>query len=119
MDRLTDTVYQAKYNERVQRLLKSAKLRFPKADVHDIFYAEERGLERTTMNELATCSFVEENRSVIFQGYTSSGKTYLGCALLFIPQGACYKRTAGSSDSCVVFGKLSEGIPIGNGLGHA
>ena len=81
MDRLTDTVYQAKYNERVQRLLKSAKLRFPKADVHDIFYAEERGLERTTMNELATCSFVEENRSVIFQGYTSSGKTYLGCAL--------------------------------------
>ena len=79
MDRLTDTVYQAKYNERVQRLLKSAKLRFPKADVHDIFYAEDRGLNRTTINELATCSFVEENRSVIFQGYTSSGKTYLGC----------------------------------------
>ena len=33
------------------------------------------------MNELATCRYISENKNVVLQGYTSSGKTYLGCAL--------------------------------------
>lgn len=33
------------------------------------------------MQTLATSHFIQNNRSVVFQGYTSSGKTYLGCAL--------------------------------------
>ena len=34
--RLVDSVYQQKYNEKVQRMLKGAKLRLPHADIHDI-----------------------------------------------------------------------------------
>ena len=32
---LTDSVYQRKYNEKVRRLIKNAKFRLPKADIHD------------------------------------------------------------------------------------
>lgn len=79
--RLVDSVYQQKYNEKVQRMLKGAKLRLPHADIHDILYAENRPLNRSVIDELATCRFVDECQSIVFQGYTSSGKTYLGCSL--------------------------------------
>ena len=78
---LVDTVYQQKYNEKVHRLLKTAKLRIPQADVHNILYSENRPLNRSVMDELASCRFVDNCQSVVFQGFTSSGKTYLGCAL--------------------------------------
>ena len=35
---IVDYVYQEKYNSRIQRLIKSAKLRFPQADMHDTYY---------------------------------------------------------------------------------
>jgi len=78
---LADSVYQQKYNDKVHRLIKAAKLRFPKADIHDIYYHEKRPINRNTVNELGTCRFVEDNQSVVLQGYTSSGKTYLGSAI--------------------------------------
>ena len=38
MQRLVDYVYQEKYNSRIQRMIKSARLRFPQADMHGILY---------------------------------------------------------------------------------
>lgn len=78
---LTDTVYQEKYNAKVHRLIKCAKFRIPKADVHDILYTDNRPINRGIMEEIASCKFVEDSRSLVFQGYTSSGKTFLGCAI--------------------------------------
>lgn len=78
---LTDGVYQRKYNDRVHRLIKAAKLRLPKADIHDILYIDKRPLNRGIIANLASCRFVDECRSVVFQGYPSSGKTFLGCAM--------------------------------------
>ena len=78
---LTDSVYQQKYNDKVHRLIKAAKLRLPKADIHDILYTDNRPLNRGTMAELSSCRFVDDCRSIVLQGYTSSGKTFLGCAL--------------------------------------
>ena len=42
---------------------------------------EERGLNRRTLTELSSCAFVEQFHNVVFQGFTGSGKSYLGCAL--------------------------------------
>lgn len=78
---MVDSVYQRKYDEKVQKLIKSSHLRLPKADIHDIFYHEKRSLNRGVIDDLATCRFVDECQSVILQGYTSTGKTFLGCAL--------------------------------------
>ena len=78
---LADSVYQRKYNDKVQRLIKNAKLRLPKADIHDILYIDKRPLNRGIIAGLASCRFVDECHSIVFQGYPSSGKTFLGCAM--------------------------------------
>ena len=78
---LTDSVYQRKYNEKVHRLIRNAKFRLPKADIHDILYIDKRPLNRGMIADLANCRFVDDCRSVVFQGYPSSGKTFLGCAM--------------------------------------
>lgn len=80
MQRLVDYVYQEKYNSKIQRLIKSAKLRFPQADIHNIIY-DGRNINKDLLNELFTCQYIGCYQSIILQGPTGSGKTYLGCAL--------------------------------------
>ena len=88
IQRLVDYLYQEKYNDKVKRLIRLSKFRLPKADVNDIFYSG-RGLDRTTLQELATCQYIGNSSSVILQGFTGSGKTFLACAL---GKQACKKR---------------------------
>ena len=78
--RVVDYLYQKKYNSKIQRLIKSAKFRFPQADIHSIYY-DNRTLNRDAITGLATCQFVHNKQSVVFQGYTGSGKTFLACSL--------------------------------------
>lgn len=80
MQRIVDYLYQEKYNSKIQRLIKLSKFRLPKAEVSDIYY-QQRGIDRNTLQELATCQFIHRNTDVIFQGFTGSGKTYLACAV--------------------------------------
>ena len=80
LERLVDYVYQEKYNGKIQRLIKSAKLRFPQADMHNIFY-EGRGLNKTLLKDLFQCQYIGYHQSIILQGPTGSGKTFLACAL--------------------------------------
>lgn len=77
---LVDYVYQEKYNSRIQRLIKSARLRFPQADMHGLLYGG-RGLNKSLIDELFRCQYIGYNQSIILQGPTGSGKTYLACAL--------------------------------------
>lgn len=80
LQRIVDYLYQEKYNSKIQRLIKSAKFRFPQADVHSIYY-EGRNLNRESINELSTAQFIRNRHSIVFQGYTGSGKTFLACAI--------------------------------------
>ena len=38
-------------------------------------------MDRHVLAQLGTCSFIERQQNVVFQGFTGSGKSYLGCAL--------------------------------------
>ena len=78
---LIDRLYQQYFNDKVNKLIKTAKLRFPRADIHDIYYDNGRNIKKSTLDEFATCEYIEENRSIVLQGYTSTGKTYIACAL--------------------------------------
>lgn len=78
MQRLIDYVYQAKYNSKIQRLIKSAKLRFPQADIHSLYY-DGRHLDKNLLTELFTCQYIDSHQSIILQGPTGSGKTFLSC----------------------------------------
>lgn len=77
---MVDYLYQEKYNGKIQRLLKNARLRLPKAELNDIHYIQ-RGIDKQSMLELGTCQFMGQNTNIVFQGFTGSGKTYLACAL--------------------------------------
>jgi DNA replication protein DnaC len=80
LQRIVDYLYQEKYNSKIQRLMKLSKFRLPKAEVNNIYY-QQRGIDRNTIQELATCQFIHSNMDVIFQGFTGSGKTYLACTI--------------------------------------
>jgi DNA replication protein DnaC len=75
-----DYVYQEKSNAKVQRLIGGAKFRLPGADTASIIY-EGRGLNGQTVRELATCQFMDSHASVVLEGFTGSGKTFLACAI--------------------------------------
>ncbi|WP_277870661.1 ATP-binding protein [Cryobacterium sp. Sr3] len=50
---------------------------------------DERGLNRPLLTQLGTCSFVTRQQNVVFQGFTGSGESYLGCV---IAKRACEHR---------------------------
>lgn len=78
--RLVDYLYQEKYNGKIQRLIKTAKFRFPQADMQSLYF-EGRTLNQEVVSELMTCQYIHSNHSIVLQGYTGSGKTFLACAL--------------------------------------
>jgi DNA replication protein DnaC len=77
---MVDYVYQEKYTGKVKRLIRGARFRIPSADVHDIYYVS-RNIDRELMMNLSVCQFVSDNRNIVFQGFTGSGKRYMACAL--------------------------------------
>lgn len=73
-------IYQVKYNGKIQRLIKSAKLRFLQAKQQEIIYAS-RGLNTELIKNLFTGQYIGLHLSTILQGFTGSGKPYLACVL--------------------------------------
>lgn len=86
MKMIVDYLHTSKYNSKVQRLINSAKFRFPNADITSIVY-ESRSIDRLKITELSTGSYMQNSTNIILQGYTGSGKTYIACAL---GKKACY-----------------------------
>lgn len=68
-------------HSKVEGLIRRAGLRYPHADLRRLDLLEQRGLDRGVIAQLATCSFIERQQNVVFQGFTGSGKSYLGSAL--------------------------------------
>ncbi len=65
-----------KYN----RLLKSAKLRFPDASPEGFIYDGGRKIDKASIARLLECRFIDEKRDVLVTGPTGVGKTWLACA---------------------------------------
>ena len=69
-----------KNSKRAKRLISSAKLRYPDADINTLIL-EPRGLSKPRMIALAAESYLIDARNIIINGYTGVGKTYLSCAI--------------------------------------
>lgn len=66
---------------KLARLIKGAKLRFPDAGPEGFDFSESRNLDRAQIARLLECRFIDEGRDVIITGVTGTGKTYLSCAI--------------------------------------
>lgn len=89
-DRLTlavDHLYQSKYNEKIHRRIKSAKLRYDSASMEVVDFTS-RNIDEKLIKELGSSSFIDICTNIIIQGFTGSGKTFLSCA---IAKEACKK----------------------------
>ncbi|WP_182357226.1 ATP-binding protein [Tomitella gaofuii] len=78
---VVDEAHSAFNHSKVEGLIRRAGLRYPGADLRRLDLVEQRGLDRNVLAQLATCSFIARQQNVVFQGFTGSGKSYLGCAL--------------------------------------
>jgi DNA replication protein DnaC len=77
---LVDRELTARASRRLERHLKTARLRVP-ATVEDIDFRHPRGLDRAQILTLAQGHWVQHHHAVVITGPTGSGKTYLACAL--------------------------------------
>ena len=85
---LVDAEHMARDNRRLTRLLKDAGLRIPTACIEDVKVSPQRGLDKSMVRQLGSCSWVGEHLNVLVTGLTGVGKSYLACAL---GQAACRK----------------------------
>lgn len=79
-DNLVDYVYDAKLQKKIKSLRRRAKLRFPDADIRDMYF-ENRSITRETMANLSTCNYMLTHHDISIEGACGSGKTWLACAL--------------------------------------
>lgn len=67
-------------NKRI-RLLKTARFSAPEANVADIRYDSDRGLDKSQILELSNCCWVKSKRNIVITGASGAGKTWIACAL--------------------------------------
>ena len=68
-------------DRRVQRLLKSAKLKVSSACVENINWRASRSLDRALVAALAEGNWLRQGQNLLITGATCCGKTWLACAL--------------------------------------
>ena len=76
---MVEKEWMAKKNSKIKRLLRNANLGI-NACIEDIEYSSNRAIDKQSIVELASCSFIEKSLNIIATGKTGSGKTYLICA---------------------------------------
>lgn len=77
---LVDRELTGRSNRRIQRCLKTARLRAA-ATIEDIDFHHPRGLDRGQILALAEAHWVASGQAVLITGPAGAGKTYLACAL--------------------------------------
>lgn len=81
LEMIINRLYQERNVQRIKRLKRLAKLRYPNASIMGIHYTDERALNRSQILELGSCGFLRNETNIIIEGPTGSGKTHLACAI--------------------------------------
>lgn len=78
---LVDAEFLARENRRRERLLREAKLKQSGACLEEVEHAARRGLDKSLLRRLSTCTWIREHHNIVITGATGTGKTYVACAL--------------------------------------
>ena len=84
-----DDAHASVSQQKIEGLIRRAGLRYPDAELRRLDLLAERSIDRGVIAQLGTCTFISRSQNVVFQGFTGSGKTYLGSALA---RAACQHR---------------------------
>lgn len=76
---MVDAEWTARQQRQQRRRLKAARLRH-QACLEDIDWTASRGLDRSVILSLGTCSFIADRRNLLVTGSTGVGKSFLACA---------------------------------------
>lgn len=76
---LVDAEASQRDSQRLQRLLRNAKLKV-QAEPEAIDFRPGRGLDKAVMGDLLTCGWIERRQNLLMTGQTGTGKTWLACA---------------------------------------
>lgn len=68
-------------HSKIEGLIRRASLRYPNADLRRRDMIEQRRLDRGVVAQPGSCAFIRRQQNVVLQGFTGSGKPYLGSAL--------------------------------------
>ena len=71
LNAIVDNVYQQRHNEKIQRRIKTARLRYPQVSMASADY-NNRKLNQGIINQLATMTFIDTATNIIIQGFTGS-----------------------------------------------
>lgn len=66
---------------RFRSRLRAAKLRHGQASIEDVDYRASRRLDKALFQQLATCRWIADHRSLLVTGPCGVGKSWLSCAL--------------------------------------
>lgn len=78
---VVDAEWDARRVNKRTRLLRQAAFAEPEANVTDVIYDSDRGLDRARILELSNCGWIREKRSIIITGASGAGKSWIACAL--------------------------------------
>jgi DNA replication protein DnaC len=78
---IVDTELTERENRRLNTRLKAAKLK-EQACIENIDSRQSRGLDKSTLKQLALPQWIKDHRNVLIVGPTGVGKTYLACSLI-------------------------------------
>ena len=93
---LVDAEWNRRQNNKLTRLIKSAKFSAPNASIEGIEYHEDRKLSKSEILRYATCKYIDDKHHIILKGASGNGKTYIACAL---GNAACRKFKSVSAPS--------------------
>lgn len=77
---LLDAEVNDRDGRKIERLLKSAKLRQPSACLEDIDYRASRGIDAAMVASLGDCAWIARRQNLALTGVTGTGKSWLACA---------------------------------------
>jgi DNA replication protein DnaC len=77
---MVEKEWMSKKNSRIKRLLNNASLGL-NACIEDIDYTADRKIDKKTIQQFSSCSFIEQKLNILISGKTGTGKTYISCAI--------------------------------------